>query len=282
MSPLIYGPGPETAKPLVPWPDLSGLPVDDVGGRPTGEVFGLLSEANSGLIRYLDIAAGEPSRHVLVPIGHARIEEHADGSRVRLRAVTREDLATIPEYHTGEEPDIAYESEILAAYSRLFYGEHYYAHPAYDHRFLYVGEHPVESDGDGAPTLGLLSRLSGWRVASGEQDVRTWPVEGAGGREAGRVADLFVDTGARRVRYLVVERTGAGATLIPVGYAHLDRERQRVRLGGLYAADVQALPECDPAAGLDREDERRLLRAVEGRVGADRRFERPEFDGAGA
>src|SRR5690606_22400233 len=115
-------------------PDLSSLPAADAGGRPIGRVYGCLAEADSGLIRYVDIALDEQDRHVLVPIGHVRV---VNGTRtepeVRLRAAVLEDLAEIPVYVPDGEPiDDGYERDLLEAYAKTFYGDRYYAHPAYD------------------------------------------------------------------------------------------------------------------------------------------------------
>ncbi len=279
MTPLIYGPGPEPPVPLQAEPDLAGLAVDDVGGRPTGEVYGVLIESDSGLIRYVDLSVDALGRHVLAPIGHVRIDEGADGLRLALRAVTREDLAAIPEYRSGEVPADAYENQILAAYSRLFYGERYYAHPAYDHSRLYVGEHPVEQTKAEAPTittLALLSDLSDWRLAAGEPDIRGWIAVDEGNASMGTVRGLMVDPAARRVRYLLVDIEAHGPVLVPVGYAEVIPSLSAVRLSGLRADDLRSLP---PFAGdtLTREQESALRAALDAVLTGERRFARPEF-----
>ncbi|MGH7477509.1 MAG: PRC-barrel domain-containing protein [Longimicrobiales bacterium] len=281
MSPRIYGPGPGEPALLRALPDLKGIPVDDVTGRPTGELCGVLVEAGSGLVRYLDLGLNGAARHVLVPVGHVRFEDHADGLRVRLRAAGREDLYEVPPFRAESALDAKYESELMIAFSRLFYGEHYYAHPAYDHTRMFAGAHPVVGEAPLEEPVGLypLSRLRRWRVAKGEPDVRGWLIRGADGVEAGTVTDLIVEPAAQQVRYLLVQRSGDGATtVLPIGYAELDRAAQEVRSGPLRADDIAALAAVDGRAEtLDRETERILLEQVEARLSGDRRYQRPDF-----
>lgn len=279
MSPLTYGPGPEDPAPLRSLPDLAGLPADDVAQRPIGAVAGVLSEADNGLIRYLDVNLDSLGRHVLIPIGHVRIEERADGTRVRLRAAAREDLDDIPPYDP-ESMDLenGYESELIIAFSRLFYGEHYYAHPAYDHGRLYAGLHPVVRDGEPSgeePTLAPLSRLDRWRVAGGEPDVRDWSVESGAGETLGVVRDLVIEPAAKQVRYVQLELPDGESTLLPIGFLALDTEDRVVRAPALLAEDMDRIPRYE--GDLDRAAERRLLEAIESSVRGQRRFRGPDF-----
>ncbi len=93
-----------------------------------------------------------------------------------------------------------------------------------------------------------LSKLHDLEVADGEPDVRGWSVVSADGRKIGEVDQLLVDTDAMKVRYLDVEMSdgSAGAegrhTLLPIGYAALDRHTQTVRATTLHAADCAGVP----------------------------------------
>ncbi|MGH7482096.1 MAG: PRC-barrel domain-containing protein [Longimicrobiales bacterium] len=280
MSPLTYGPGPGDPAPLQPMPDLAGLPADDVTQRPIGAVVGVLSEAGSGLIRYLDVNLDANGRHVLVPIGHVRIEEHADGTRVRLRAAAREDLDQIPPFDP-ESADLGngYESELLIAFSRLFYGEHYYAHPAYDHGRLYAGVHPVVRQGedtDDEPTLGWLSKLSRWQVARGEPDILGWAVESGTGEPLGTVLDLVIEPAAGRVRYVDLDLPDGERALLPIGFLALEPARRIVRAPALRGEDLVRIPRHHGGT-LDRGEERRLLEALASTLHGERRFQAPDF-----
>jgi hypothetical protein len=127
--------------PLRSVPDLRGTATQDASGVSVGRLWGSLAEADTGLLRYLDLQLSSRPRHVLVPIGHARLREH-DGPAV-LRPLL-EDLEAVPEYDPGQhELDDEYEQELLEQHGRAYHGERYYAHPAFDHTGLYAGTHPI-------------------------------------------------------------------------------------------------------------------------------------------
>ena len=99
-----------------------------------------------------------------------------------------------------------------------------------------------------------LDQLDDFRVAEGDPDVRGWEVIGADGRKIGEVDNLLVDTDAMKVRYLDVDldddllESGEDRhILIPIGYARLDEEEDRVSVDSLRSADVAALPVYDHA-----------------------------------
>ena len=97
-----------------------------------------------------------------------------------------------------------------------------------------------------------LDQLDDYQVADGDPDVRGWEVIASDGRKVGEVDQLLVDTAAMKVRYLDVdvdeELAGHGPAddhhvLIPIGYARLDREGDRVIVDVLASDDVMGLPE---------------------------------------
>lgn len=97
-----------------------------------------------------------------------------------------------------------------------------------------------------------LDELDDFKVAEGDPDVRGWEVIASDGRKVGEVDQLLVDTGAMKVRYLDVDvddglLTDAGNSdrhvLIPIGYARLDEDDDRVIVDNLVSADVAGLPE---------------------------------------
>lgn len=276
----LYGPGPEDPPRLIPTADLAGLSTSDVEDRPVGELFGSLAEEETGLIRYLDVAVRERDRHVLVPIGHARIDREAVPPRVRLRAATFEDLMSVPAFVPESTPiDRKYQDEVMSVHGRLFYGSRYYAHPSYDHSGLYAGENPVAGPEEAVaeePRLRALAELSGFRVGREDRDIRGWPVVDRKHRDTGEVAELLVDVVALQVRYVVVwleepERSVA----IPVGYLEIDEAARQVVASALTREDMLLLPPHE--APLTRAAENRIHTALEGRLTGDRYFQRADF-----
>jgi len=84
-------------------------------------------------------------------------------------------------------------------------------------------------------------------VAPNEPDVRGWAVTTATGEKIGKVADLIIDSGAMKVRYLEVTMDGANSAsatrpMIPIEAADLDRDDDAVIIHGMTAAQIRSLP----------------------------------------
>lgn len=283
-APIIYGPGPEEPEPLRPVPDLAGTPVEDVEGHYTGTVFGALAEEETGLIRYLDLHLEGKDRHVLVPFGHARLEQERGRPLVHLRAATRDDLEKIPPYEPGrQEVDGPYQHAVLAAHGRVYHGERYYAHPAFDHDGLYAGEHPIVREPAAPRSAAPLERLSdlpGYQVASGEPDIRGWPLRDANGERAGTIDDLIVDAEYGKVRYVLLSLDDDdGAVLVPVGYLRIREDAEEVLSPPLSTDDLRALPRYKLGA-VTREDEDEIRKILEDRLSGKRHYRRADFNGA--
>lgn len=94
-----------------------------------------------------------------------------------------------------------------------------------------------------------LDELNDFKVAEGDPDVRGWDVLSADGRKIGEVDNLLVDTAAMKVRYLDVdideEVMGAKDrhVLIPIGYARLDEDDDRIFVDTLTSASLRQIPE---------------------------------------
>lgn len=269
-------------EPLHPSTDLNGIPVYDSEEIPLGATFGVLTEADSGLVRFFDISLEGRGRHVLIPVGHARVEPHLGGLRLRLRAVTAPELDRIPAY----EPHVAwnedeYQNDLLDAFGRLFEGQRYYAHPAFDHTGLYAGTHPLLKDSLApfAPSgLRRLSAEAGFRVAEGEADIRGWEVSGPDHERIAVVTDLIIDGEAQQVRYVTVRRrTDDLEVVLPIGYVDLGKDD--VVNTPLNAEDLNALPAFDGET-LERVDEVTMRTALDGVLRGAKRYRRADFRSA--
>jgi hypothetical protein len=278
----LYGPGPEEPFALLPVPDLGGTEVADLRGRHAGTVYGTLADARSGLIRYLDVALHGSDRHVLIPLGHTKITREMDRTEVELRAATREELERIPPYEPHQAIDGNYQRAVLQAHGRLFHGERYYAHPAYDHAGLYAGEHPIIHETETTEPAALLrplAELPEYQVAEGEPEVRGWPLVDRDDIHAGEIEDLLLEPSTGRVRYALARlEDGTATTPIPVGLLQIEEGERVVRMPTLTRDDVEAIPIYRPDH-FTRTDEERILETIAARLDGERHFDRPDFVG---
>lgn len=141
--------------------------------------------------------------------------------------------------------------------------------------------HPDESH------LARLDDLRGYKVASGDPDVRGWSVKTADGQRAGKVDSLVIDTDAMQVRYLDVEldRDTLGLNdrrhvLLPIATARLDDDHDDVLLGSMTATDVASLqpyrsgdPIAPGPAPVTHADDHRQFYGTRGGTGAVQRVE---------
>ncbi|MHB1169137.1 MAG: PRC-barrel domain-containing protein [Longimicrobiales bacterium] len=301
MTATATDPGSPRARPLRPVRDLAGIVVRDASGVSIGSVWGALADARTGLIRYIDLSLKESDRHVLVPVGHARLKsrdvaadeaDDADGGVVttsirtddvasayelRLRAALLEELTAIPPYTPSGEIDEEYENTLVRAHGELFHGERYYAHPAFDHRGFYAGAHPLARDHGVSVDSGLepLRSLRGYRIAREEPDVRGWPLVGADGAGLGTVRDLIVEVDAEQVRYLAIQHD-TRRVLLPIGFLEIDTDNARVLAPALRPDDMLALPTWTGGT-VERPHEEEVRDALERVFHGPRRYEMPDF-----
>jgi photosynthetic reaction center H subunit len=128
-----------------------------------------------------------------------------------------------------------------------------------------------------------LEEAGDFRVADGDPDVRGWDVLSADGRRIGEVDDLLIDTAAMKVRYLDVEidddLLGSDRdrhVLVPVGYARLDRDDNRVRVESLETSDVSNLP-AYRSEPITREYEDQVRSGFDREYDAGRRAESSDY-----
>jgi photosynthetic reaction center H subunit len=136
-------------------PDVRGWEVLDANGRRIGEVDNLLIDTAAMKVRYLDVdlaedVAGEDrDRHILVPIGYARLDEAED--HVFVDSLDREQLRAMPVYdHTPLTRD--YETSVRRRFDQTYTGtspeRDFYASDLYDADRFYgsrrtTGENPL-------------------------------------------------------------------------------------------------------------------------------------------
>ena len=94
-----------------------------------------------------------------------------------------------------------------------------------------------------------LDDLDDFKVAEGEPDVRGWEVYASDGRKVGEVDQLLIDTAAMKVRYLdvdvdddLLDMDEDRHILIPIGYARLDPDDDRIYVDQMASTQVTTIP----------------------------------------
>jgi len=83
-------------------PDVRGWEVVSADGRKVGEVDNLLVDTSAMKVRYLsvelekDVRGSDGDRNILIPVGHARLDESDD--RVLVNSMRADQVSTIPRY----------------------------------------------------------------------------------------------------------------------------------------------------------------------------------------
>lgn len=216
--------------------DVRGWTVrTEVGDEKVGKVDDMLLDHTGGL-RYLDVDLGFLKKHVLVPLDHA----HADRETqtVRIEGMTREGLESVPEYALDPESlNEDYERRLDKVYGGT---------RASSERGLLAPDLPP----DGELELRRMSDLEDeYRVAG--DDPRGWSVVTGEGRRVGQVAELLMEPGAMRARFLDVAADEKELELepvdrhilIPAERVRLDRGKKKVVVSGLLGSDIAEYPQ---------------------------------------
>lgn len=248
-----------------------------VDGEKVGEVEDILIDENAN-IRYLDVDLGLFKKHVLIPIGQARVDEAAD--TVWVAGMTKRQFERIPEYnHDVNVLTPEYENRLSASYSGAYGGPRYY-----EPREREAGVPRTTATLTGGERLASLGDLKDFRVAEGDPDPRGWELIAADGEVIGKVHELVIDTAAMKVRYLDcdLDEKALGLEeenrhiLVPIGYARLDEDEERVIVDAISSTEVASLPEYSglPVTG---EYEERLHRTYTGGVQGEERYRHPVY-----
>src|SRR5690606_481274 len=125
----------------------------------------------SGNPRYLDVDLGLFQKHVLLPIGQARVDETED--QVLIPGMTKEQFKDVPEYaHDPNRITSGYEEQLTTVDTGAYTGEHYYSRPEYAaERPRMTGRASAEGG-----RLAMISDLDDFEVAHEDPDPRDWEV----------------------------------------------------------------------------------------------------------
>lgn len=134
-------------------PDVRGWKVMGSDGRQVGEVDNLLVDTGAMKVRYLDVDVEDEldpdrkDRHILVPIGYARLDESDD--HVFVDGLTSTELRTMPVYdHTPVTRE--YETDLRGRFDRNFSGAatgpDFYASDLYDADRFYSARRGGQGD----------------------------------------------------------------------------------------------------------------------------------------
>jgi len=128
-------------------PDVRGWKVFGTGGRRIGTVDELLADTVAMKIRYLEVDVDEDlldrgeDRHVLIPIGHARLNPEDD--EIFVDALDPTAIAMIPPYGKGAVTR-DYEARLRTHFDRDYTAgtpasADFYAHDLYDEDRFFAG-----------------------------------------------------------------------------------------------------------------------------------------------
>jgi ribosomal 30S subunit maturation factor RimM len=222
--------------------DVRGWTVrTEMDDEKVGKVEDMLLDAH-GSLRYLEVDLGFLRRHVLIPLDYAFADRATE--TVRIEGMNKDALEDVPEYSLEPESlDEGYERRLDRVYGAA-------RTTSMSRSTSGSGSLPSGADADTELELQRMDKLEGDYQVAGE-DPRGWDVVTADGREVGEVAELLMDPGAMKARFLDVAVDEKELDLEPVDRhillpaerVRLDRNKKRVIVSGLLTADVARYPQ---------------------------------------
>ncbi|MGH9723378.1 MAG: PRC-barrel domain-containing protein [Bryobacteraceae bacterium] len=212
-----------------------------------GKVDDILVD-ETGRPRFLDVDVGIFKKHVLVPLGQARLDSRDDV--VWIEGVGRGGLENIPEYtHDPRVVSPDYELRLNDMYRKSDAVGATAKGATAAGRLSDRGDHREEEYG-GFRRLSRLTDLNDYRVAEGDTDPRGWDVITGDGHRIGNCTELIVDTQMLEATYLDTDidekKLNLEAVdrhiLVPIEAARLDRARRNIVVDGLFLKDVGTVP----------------------------------------
>src|SRR6188474_1570453 len=90
---------------------------------------------------------------------------------------------------------------------------------------------------------------SNFEIEKGEPDIRGWDLRYRNGEKIGSVEELILDTKAKKIRYMIVDlnenelRLEHRKTIIPIGFAELDKQHDDVLIPNVSVDQLCRLPD---------------------------------------
>ena len=90
---------------------------------------------------------------------------------------------------------------------------------------------------------------SNFEIVKGEPDIRGWDLRYRNGEKIGSVEELILDTKAKKIRYMIVDldenelRLEHRKTMIPIGFAELDKQHDDVLIPNVSVDQLCRLPD---------------------------------------
>jgi len=90
---------------------------------------------------------------------------------------------------------------------------------------------------------------SNFEIVKGEPDIRGWDLTYKNGEKIGSVEELILDTKAKKIRYMIVDldenelRLEHRKTMIPIGFAELDKQHDDVLIPNVSVDQLCRLPD---------------------------------------
>lgn len=160
-------------------PDVRGWEVLSSDGRKIGEVENLLVDTAAMKVRYLDVDVdddlieADDDRHILIPIGYARLDE--DDDQIRVDSLQATDVSGIPAY-THSPLTREYETDLRRRFDTGFTetqsgDRDFYSHDLYDDNRFYGARRNVDENDEARVTV------SEEQLAIGRRERETGQVE---------------------------------------------------------------------------------------------------------
>lgn len=106
-----------------------------------------------------------------------------------------------------------------------------------------------------------LRNLGEYSVARESRDPRGFPVFGTDNKQAGTISDIWVDKAECSARHLEMELAGegqGGTVIVPLSFARIELERNRVKVEALYANQFLSIPRLQNSDEITRDEEERI------------------------